>query len=459
MSEEPGRAKDDLVDKIVNWSPESGAGGSQSRSSTGGTEEGLAMDRKIRKRRWPPRRIAGMALAGLFVGAVLYEFLLGDHSAKLNVKVERITISTVERGPFQEFIPVRGTMLPIQTIYLDALVGGQVEEVFVEEGSMVTKGEPLLRLSDPMLELSVMNQEAVLFEQINNMENTRINMEQQTIRRQEELINIEYQVQQARREYLRHEELMKRNLIARKDYAESKENYEYQLKRQEFMVQTVRQDSLYRQGQIAHMEASVKKLELNLKAVKRNLENLILKAPVSGQLTSLNAEIGELKSKGQRLGQVDVLDGFKARADIDEFYIHRINPGQTGMFDLAGKTYHLVIKKVYPEILDGRFEVDLEFAGEMPEDIRRGQTLHIRLALGDLSEAVLLARGGFYQTTGGNWVFVVDPSGAFAVRRPLRIGRQNPEFFEVLEGLEPEERVVTSSYEHYEEIEKLILKD
>ncbi len=435
-----------------------GAADSGGERMAGGADHQSGMDRKIRKKKWTLKRISGLCLAGLFVGAVLYEFLLGDHSSKLNVQVERIRISTVERGPFQEFIPVRGTVLPILTIYLDALEGGRVEELFVEEGALVKEGDPILRLSNPTLELNVMNQEALLFEQLNSMENTRLNIETQAINRREQLINIEYRLQQTERDYLKNEELMKRSLISRKEYEESKEDYDYWLKRQEFMVQTVRQDSLYRLGQLVTLETTAKRLQMNLEAVKQPLDNLVLKAPVSGQLTSLNAEFGELKTRGQRLGQVDVLDGFKVRAAIDEFYITRIHTGLTGSFELAGKTYHMVIRRVYPEVLEGRFEVDLDFAGEVPEEIRRGQTLPIRLALGDLSEAILLARGGFYQTTGGNWVFVVDRSGTSATRKPIRTGRQNPEFFEILEGLTPGEQVVTSSYENYEEIEKLVLK-
>ena len=219
----------------------------------------------------------------------------------------------------------------------------------------------------------------------------------------------------------------------------------------------MRQDSLSRKTQLAHLEIAQDRLTFNLAAAKRSLSNLTLRAPVSGQLTSLNAEIGEQKSKGLRLGQVDVLDGFRVRAQIDEFYITRINAGQTGTFELAAKPFELTIRRVYPEVLEGRFVVDMMFPKVTPEDIRRGQTLQIRLALGDLEEALLLERGGFYQTTGGNWVFVIENEGE-AVRRDVRIGRQNPEYFEVLDGLRPGERVITSSYENYEEIEKLVLK-
>ena len=461
-SEEPKDDKDALMSRLVSWQPGKGA---RSKAPAAvdfpgqkGAEASGGMDRRVKRKRWTARRIAGMSLAGIFVGAVLYELLLGDHRSKLNVQVERITISTVERGPFQEIIPERGEVLPIFTFYLEPMIGGQVEEVLAEEGSMVAKGDPLLRLSNPSLERSVMSQETQVFEQLNNIENTRIMMEQQAVTRQEQLMNIEHELVQKKREYLKNRKLIDRDLIKREDYEQSKEDYDYWLKKQDFMVQTMRQDSLLREGRIAQLASSAGRLRTNLEALRETLESLSVRAPVSGQLSSLNAEIGEMKSPGQRLGQIDVLDAFKVRAAIDEFYIARISSGLTGTFQLAGEDYDLVLKKVYPEVLDGQFEVDLEFVGRVPPDIRRGQTLQIRLALGDLSEAILLPRGGFYQTTGGNWVFAVDASGSYATRKPIRTGRQNPEFFEILEGLAPGEQVVTSSYENYEEIEKLILK-
>ena len=223
-------------------------------------------------------------------------------------------------------------------------------------------------------------------------------------------------------------------------------------------MENFRQDSLLRVNQLTQLESSIDRLEMNLEMVKRSVDNLTLRAPISGQLTSLNAEIGQSKSSGQRLGQIDVLDNFKVRAAIDEFYIARINIGQEGEFDLAGNTFRLIIKKVYPEVRDGRFEVDMEFTGKPPQGIRRGQTLQIRLELGDLSEATLLARGGFYQRTGGQWVYILDPSGENATKRSIKLGRQNPQVFEVIEGLQPGEQVITSSYDNFGDIDKLILK-
>ena len=415
------------------------------------------MDRPIEKKIFTWKRILLFSVALIFVTAVLYGFILGDRSAKLNVELERITVSTVTRGPFREFIPIRGSVIPLQILHLDAVEGGRVEKVFVEEGNMVKKGDPILQMSNPALELSVMNQEAISIEQINNFQTIRISLDQQAITRKNQLIEADYQLQEAERDHSQKEELFKKALISKQEYERSRDNMAYCRKRQEFMVQTLQQDSLYRNGQIASMAASVERLQMNLTAVKQSLQNLYLRAPASGQLSLVDAEVGQQKSQGQRLGQIDLLDGYKVRAHIDEYYISRINQGQTAISELAGQTYPLALKKVYPEVRNGQFEVDLEFTGGVPRDIRRGQTLQIKLALGDLAEAILLARGGFYQSTGGNWAFVVDPSGNFAVRRPIRIGRQNTEQFEVLEGLQPGEKVVTSTYENYREVDKLVL--
>lgn len=421
-------------------------------------KSGTGMDRKVKVNKWPAKRIASIAVAVAFVGTVLYMAIFGDHSAKLNVQVERITISEVIRGPFQEFIVERGTVLPFQTHYIDALEGGQVEEIFLEEGAMVEKGTPILRLSNPNTEQRVMNQEATLFEQITNMENTRLNLEAQAIQNRQQLMRGELDLQQREREFNRIEQLYKRGLESEDRYQTAKENLDHAKKLKEFMIQTVRQDSIFKINRLTSLEKSAASLQFQLDNVRRPLENLTVRAPISGQLSQLNADIGATISPGIRIGQVDVLDTYKLTVPVDEFYIARITTGLKGETELAGKTYALQIRRVFPEVQDGQFEVDMVFTGDVPPEIRRGQTLQIKLELDAPSEALLLTRGGFYQTTGGNWAFVVDESGTEAIRRNIRIGRQSPDYFEVLEGLIPGERVVTSSYENYEEIEKLILK-
>ena len=418
---------------------------------------GLAsMDRQIKRKVWTLKRIASIGAVATFVGLVVYMAIFGDHSAKLNVQVERITISEVTRGPFQEFIVQRGTVLPIQIHYLDALEGGQINEIFLEEGTVVKKGEPIIRLSNPQTEQNVLSQEAQLFEQINRMENTRLSQEIQDIHRKQQLINLDLDLKRAERNYIKQKELYKRKLSSEDNFAVAKDRYEHTQKLRKFMLETVHRDSLYRINELSALQKRAESLQRQLDDVRRPLDNLTVRAPVDGQLSQLNAEIGQLMGRGTRIGQVDVLSGYKMRAGIDEFYITKITKGLKGTIEIDDETYELKIRRVFPEVVDGQFEVDMDFVSTPPKSIRRGQTEQIRLELDDPEEALLLLRGGFYQTTGGNWVFVVE--GNEAVRRDVRIGRQNPEFFEVISGLVPGERVVTSSYENYEEIDKLILK-
>ena len=415
------------------------------------------MDRPIEKKRWSLKKVAGLFLIGVFIFASAYGFIK-SRGSKLNVDVERITIATVEKGPFQEFIPVIGTVLPIKTVYLDAMEGGRVEEVYIEAGSLVHEGDKILKLANTNLLLDIMYRETQLFEQSNNLRNTRLAMEQHRLTLRRELLELEYQIQRQKGIYERDAELVKKELISQQEYEQARDEYQYLLKRKELAIETQKQDSIFRQVQIKQLEASMKRMQTNLDLVREKLENLVIRAPISGQLTSLNAEIGESKSPGERLGRIDVLEGFKVRAAIDEHYIARIEIGRTGTFDLAGKSYKLIVRKIYPEVREGRFEVDMEFDGASPQGIRRGQTLHIRLELGELSEALLLPRGGFYQKTGGQWVYVLDKSGEFATKRAIRLGRQNPRVFEVLEGLEPGERVIISMYDSFGDMDKLILK-
>ena len=416
------------------------------------------MDRKIEKKKWPPKKIAivgGGSLLFLFVG---YNFIFGDNSTKLNVNSEKITVAKVSKGPFQEFIPVTGTIMPIKTIYLDAMEGGRVEKLFVEEGAMLKQGDEILKLTNTNLQMDVMFREAQLFEQINNLRNTKLAFEQNRLRNKSDMIDLDFQILKQKRAYDIQKGLRDQNLTTQQEFELSRDEFDYSVKRRDLLKESMFQDSLLRATQLQSLEASIQHMQTNLSTIKENLANLTIRAPVNGQLTARNAELGESKRSGDRLGQIDVLDGFKVRAGIDEHYIARIQIGQTGEFDFTGKTFNLMIKKVYPQVNNGRFEVDMEFQGETPKDIRRGQSLQIRLELGDLEEAVLVPRGGFYQKTGGQWAYVLSNSGDFAVKRALRLGRQNPQDFEVLEGLAPGEKVITSSYDNFGDIDKLILK-
>jgi HlyD family secretion protein len=416
------------------------------------------MDRKIEKKKWPPKKIAIYTISAIVVFLFIYTLIFGDSSSKLNVQTERLTISTVSIGPFQEFIPVTGNIVPIKTVYLDAIEGGRVETKFIEEGALVSTGEEILKLDNTNLHLDIMYREAELFQQINNLRNTRLEMEKTRLSLKGQLVELEYEIAQQNRLFDRSKEMYNKNLISKQEFEQVQDRYYYLLESKKLTLESHKQDSVFREVQISQLEASVQRMQANLEIVKTKLENLIIKAPITGQLTSLNAEIGESKSPGERLGQIDVLDSFKVRVDVDEFYIARIEIGKTGSFDFAGKTYQVEIRKIYPEVQNGRFAVDMYFGEEVPQGIRRGQTLHIRLALGDLSEATLLARGGFYQKTGGQWVYVLDKSDDYAIKRDIKIGRQNPQYFEVLDGLKPGEKVITSSYETFGDNEKLVLK-
>jgi HlyD family secretion protein len=417
-----------------------------------------AMDRKIEKKFWTRSRIAYGAGSLVVVVLITYAFISTLGGSRLNVEADKITISKVTRAPFQEYIPVQGTILPIQTFYLDAVEGGRVEKRYVEAGSFVKKGDPIVKLANTNLQLDVMYREALTYQEINDAQNRRLSIEQNTIGVKTSLAEAEYEVQHTGLAYLRDSALVLKKLVPEQSYLESRYEYDSWLKRRALAQENFLQDSILRVAQLAQLEGSIARLQQNLDMTKKSLDNLTIKAPISGQLTSLNAEIGESKTPGQRIGQIDVLDSFKVQASIDEFYIARVNAGQAGEFDLTGKTFRLRIVKVYPEVTNGRFDVDMEFVGSAPAGLRRGQTLQIRLELGDLTEAVLLPRGGFYQKTGGQWVYVVDKSGEYAVRRNIKLGRQNPQMFEVLDGLEPGEEVITSSYDNFGDIDRLVLK-
>jgi len=417
------------------------------------------LDRKIKKKKSTAKRIISIFLATGFLAFCLYHFVFGDYSTKLNVKSERITISAVHEGPFQEYIPVIGTVIPKKTIYLDAVEGGRIERRYIEAGTFVKKGQNIVTLANTDMLLDIMNREAEFFQLNNDLRNAQLIMEQNQLDLRSRLLELDYRIKQSKRKYQREQILRNKEIIAAEQYEETKTEYEYLCRKRELTKRTYEQDSRFRKHQVKQIEASLERMEANLKIAKQKLDDLTIKAPFTGHLTSLNAEIGESKKRGERLGQIDILDGFKVRVPVDEYYIARINTGQHGEFTFDEKTYRITISKIYPEVTGGRFEIDMEFAGLQPEDITRGQTLHIRLELGNLSTAVLLPQGGFYQKSGGQWVYVVDKSREFAVKRKINLRRQNPEVFEVLAGLQPGEKVITSSYDNYgDNIDKLILK-
>jgi len=416
------------------------------------------MDRPIEKKTWTTKRITWIAIVSLVIFAILYGLLFRDNSSRLYVSADRLTISEVKRGAFQEWIPINGTVAPVKSVYIDAIEGGRVEELFAEEGSLVEIDQPILKLSNTNLLLDIMYREAELFRQINELRNTRLAMEKHRLDLQSTILDLDYQLSKGKRNLERVEALQKTNMISDEEFTESKDEYDYLRDRRELTLETHRQDSIFRQVQIGALEESVERMQSNIQIVRGKLDNLLIRAPITGQLTSLDAEVGQLKSPGMRIGQIDVLESFILRCGIDEHYIARISKGLIGEFNFTGNEYRLQVEKVYPEVQEGRFEIDMEFTGDEPDAIRRGQTFRIRLELGAPAEAVTLPRGGFYQSTGGRWAYVLDESGQFAFKRPIRLGRQNTQVYEILEGLEPGVQAITSSYENFGDADKLILK-
>jgi len=417
------------------------------------------MDIQLKKKRFSTQKLLIIGGIILLIGLIAFVIFVSTGGSKLNVERERISINTVEKGVFQENIPVNGIVMPITTIYLDAMEGGRVEEKFVEDGAILKKGDPILRLSNTDLELSLINQETQVYNLLTQMQISQNAARQNTINKLNQNTDVESGLREAKRIYELNRKLYDKKVIARQDFIKAKNEYDYQKERMQLSKQILSQDSIAVKQEKGQVQSSYERTQNALELMRRKVADLVVRAPVDGQLTSLDAEIGQSKNKGERLGQIDVLSGFKVRADIDEHYISRIYNGQTGTFTVSGKTYSLSIKKVYTQVTSGRFQVDMQFEGDIPEGIRRGQTLQIRLALSDEKQAVLIPKGGFFQQTGGNWIFKVSDNGDAAYKVDITLGSQNTEYYEVLGGLQSGDKVITSSYDNYGDVQELILKD
>lgn len=416
------------------------------------------MDRVIEKKKWTTKRIATLSIALFIVVLMAASYFYTSGNSRLNVDLERITISEVTNGPFQEFIPVNGVVLPITTIYLDANEGGRVEEVFVEDGAVLKKGQPILRLSNTDLLLMMMSQQNTVYNTLTQMQINNNAAQQNTVTKLNQMSDVENQFKEAERIYKMNKVLFDKGVIASQDFQKSENDYNYYLQKKKLTEQILMQDSASRAQQLAQDKRSYQGSQDALVMMQKKVDDLVVKAPIDGQLTSLDAEIGQNKRQGDRLGQIDVLSGFKVRVEIDEHYISRIYVGLMGEFTFAGKSYPLKITKVYTQVSNGRFQVDMKFEEAIPEGIRRGQTLQIRLALSEEKQVVRLPRGGFYQQTGGNWIYKLSEDGKEAYRAEIQIGSQNPDFYEVLQGLAPGDKVITSSYENYGDMQELVLK-
>lgn len=416
------------------------------------------MDRRIEKKKWNAKRIGIIVFALAIVSLIAFSFLGTTGGRKLNVDKERLSIFEVKKDVFQEFIPVNGTILPIRTIYLDASVGGRVEEKFVEDGANLKKGDPILKLSNTDLELNLVNQEIQVLNLLTQAQIAKTSAQQVSISNRNQMADVEQGLTEAKRIYELNEKLFEKGAIAKQDFLKSKNEYFYQKEKVQLTKQILKQDSTSSVQKMNQDQETYNRTQNALELMRQKVGDLIVRAPVDGQLTSFDAEIGQNKNSGERLGQVDVLTGYKVSADIDEHYINRVFIGQEAEFKLKDETYNLKITKVYSQVKDGKFRVDFEFADKTPESIRRGQSLQIRLALSDETTALLLKKGGFYQQTGGNWVFVLDANGTAAYRRDIQLGRQNPDYYEILDGLQPGDRVIISNYESYDKIQTLNVK-
>jgi HlyD family secretion protein len=428
------------------------------KSKTVNQKSKITMDRIIEKKKWTPGKIA--MIGGVVVLAALIVFVIVSTSgkSKLNVDAERMTIAAAKNATFREFIPVTGIVQPISTIYLDLQEGGRVEEIFVEDGTVLVKGQPILKLANTDMELSIVNQETNVYNTLMQMQLAQINARQNTVNKQTQMVDMDNQLREARRVYDLNSKLIASKTIAYQDFLESKNMYDYMTEKRALALEILKQDSIASSQQMEQQKESYAGSKSALELMRRKFADLTVRAPVDGQLTSLDAEIGQSKNKGERIGQVDVLSGFKVRVDVDEHYISRIYAGLEGQYKRGDSIYTLVIKKVYTQVTAGRFAVDMLFEGRIPDNIRRGQSLQIRIALSDETEALIIPRGGFFQQTGGNWIFKLSKDGSKAFRSDIRIGRQNPDYYEVLDGLQPGDKVVVNSYENYGDVQELVIK-
>lgn len=394
---------------------------------------------------------------GAFVILVVVLLLTGRRSV-LRVDGSTILTGTARQGEFNDYIRVSGQVQPMTTVQLSPTEGGNVKRIVVEEGSHVNEGDVIVVLGNESLDMQILNSEAELAEKENILRNTMISMEQQKLSVRQEKLSLQIEVRRARRAYEQNKALYEEKLIAKEEYLKASEDYELAKDKLELVTDRERQDSLYRSVQIAQMHESLENMRLNMNMIRRRKENLSVKAPISGELGLLDVELGQSVAAGAKIGQINNLDSYKIEAQIDEHYIDRVAPGLEATFERQSEKYSSVIRKVYPEVRDGKFKADFRFEGQQPENIRTGQTYYLNLQLGQSAEAILIPRGSFYQNTGGKWVYVLNADGTKATKRSVRIGRQNPQYYEVLEGLAPGDKVIISSYDSFGDKDELLIK-
>ena len=395
----------------------------------------------------------GVAALVLFIGWLLFR----DNSSTLRVDAQLLNVASVEQGEFNDYVRLTGSVQPMTTVQLSPLESGVVERIVAEEGTSVKRGDVILEMSNNSLSMQILQSEADLAEKQNILRNTMISMEQERLALRQEKLQLDLEVSRLKRTFEQNQSLYNDKLLAREDYLRSKEDYELAVGRRNLVLERQRQDSLYRSSQVTQMEESLRSMQLNMHLIRQRVDNLKVKAPIDGEVGMLDAVLGQSLQQGANIGQVNDLTTYKVQAQIDEHYIDRITTGLVASFERQDTKYEMQLRKVYPEVRNGQFKADFRFVGDAPENIRSGQTYYLNLQLGEAAEAVLIPRGSFYQATGGRWIYVVDTSGEKAYRREIRIGRQNPQYYEVVEGLQPGEKVITSSYDNFGDNEVLIL--
>ena len=430
---------------------------SSAKPSASPSISGKGMDKQIQQKKMPWRNIfiGVMVIALIVLGSVMLLDSAGGRS--FVVKQNRITVSTVTQGRFEDIIPIRGRVTPLRTVYLDAIEGGRIERVLVEDGAMLEKGDLIVELSNTTLQLDVIRNEAAVIEQLNNLRTIELQLEQNKLSHKRNLVEINYQIKRLKRQVWRENELIETKAISKAQLEQATDELEYYIQRRDITVESQQTDARMQDAQLAFLKSAGERLEQNLEFSRKNLAALNVRAPVTGKLSGFNVEIGQSINRGGRLGQVDDPFNYKLTAYIDEFYLGRVDIGQRATFKRDGTSYEMNINKIYPQVKNGQFEVDFVFNDEQPAGIRRGQTLQAKLILGDPEDAVIIPNGAFFQDTGGNWIFVVVPDGDQAVKRTVRLGRRNADFIEVLEGLEVGEHVVTSPYSGFIDMDRLKL--
>ena len=395
----------------------------------------------------------GVAALVLFIGWLVFR----DNSSTLRVDAQLLNVASVEQGEFNDYVRLTGSVQPMTTVQLSPLESGVVERIVAEEGTQVKRGDVILEMSNNSLSMQILQSEADLAEKQNILRNTMISMEQERLALRQEKLQLDLEVSRLKRTFEQNQSLYNDKLLAREDYLRSKEDYELAVGRRNLVLERQRQDSLYRSSQVTQMEESLLSMQRNMELIRQRVDNLKVKAPIDGEVGMLDAVLGQSLQQGANIGQVNDLTTYKVQAQIDEHYIDRITTGLVASFERQDTRYEMQLRKVYPEVRNGQFKADFRFVGDAPENIRSGQTYYLNLQLGEAAEAILIPRGSFYQATGGKWIYVVDETGEKAYRREIRIGRQNPQYYEVIEGLQPGEKVITSSYDNFGENEVLIL--